>query len=41
MLLASAGGNRAPVIALERFPARVFAFDEVGPLGIRPTGGAR
>ncbi|MEV6537258.1 IS630 family transposase [Streptomyces sp. NPDC051639] len=25
---------------LERFPDRVFAFDEFGPLGIRPTGGA-
>lgn len=22
---------------LERFPDRVFAFDEFGPLGIRPT----
>lgn len=25
---------------LERFPDRVFAFDEFGPLGIRPTSGA-
>lgn len=25
---------------LDRFPDRVFAFDEFGPLGIRPTGGA-
>jgi transposase len=25
--------------ALERFPDRVFAFDEFGPLGIRPTAG--
>jgi transposase len=25
---------------LERFPERVFAFDEFGPLGIRPTGGS-
>ena len=25
---------------MERFPDRVFAFDEFGPLGIRPTGGA-
>ncbi|MCI3275180.1 IS630 family transposase [Streptomyces sp. 7R015] len=25
---------------LERFPDRVFAFDEFGPLGIRPTGGS-
>ncbi|MFJ6294317.1 transposase, partial [Streptomyces griseoviridis] len=25
---------------LNRFPDRVFAFDEFGPLGIRPTGGA-
>ncbi|MET7726466.1 IS630 family transposase [Streptomyces mirabilis] len=25
---------------LEHFPDRVFAFDEFGPLGIRPTGGA-
>ncbi|MFE9679751.1 IS630 family transposase [Streptomyces sp. NPDC006259] len=24
---------------LDRFPDRVFAFDEFGPLGIRPTGG--
>ncbi|MET7784216.1 helix-turn-helix domain-containing protein [Streptomyces sp. NPDC005388] len=24
---------------LENFPDRVFAFDEFGPLGIRPTGG--
>lgn len=24
---------------LELFPDRVFAFDEFGPLGIRPTGG--
>ncbi|BBJ37284.1 hypothetical protein SSPO_000020 [Streptomyces antimycoticus] len=24
---------------LEHFPDRVFAFDEFGPLGIRPTGG--
>ncbi|MEU8904703.1 transposase [Streptomyces mirabilis] len=65
MLLASAGGNRVPVIAklvqadedtvrdvihrfnldrieevLDRFPDRVFAFDEFGPLGIRPTAGS-
>jgi transposase len=26
--------------ALENFPDRTFAFDEFGPLGIRPTGGA-
>ncbi|EEP74945.1 transposase [Micromonospora sp. ATCC 39149] len=26
--------------ALERFRDRVFAFDEFGPLGIRPTGGS-
>ncbi|MFE2584655.1 IS630 family transposase, partial [Streptomyces sp. NPDC059378] len=26
--------------ALDRFPDRVFAFDEFGPLGIRPTGGS-
>lgn len=25
---------------LERFPDRVFAFDEFGPLGIRPTAGS-
>jgi transposase len=25
---------------LEHFPDRVFAFDELGPLGIRPTGGS-
>ncbi|MEU8787737.1 IS630 family transposase [Streptomyces sp. NPDC048637] len=25
---------------LERFPDRTFAFDEFGPLGIRPTGGS-
>nr|WP_303714403.1 hypothetical protein [Kutzneria buriramensis]WKX14263.1 hypothetical protein Q4V64_44820 [Kutzneria buriramensis] len=25
---------------LEHFPDRVFAFDEFGPLGIRPTGGS-
>jgi hypothetical protein len=25
---------------LDRFPDRVFAFDEFGPLGIRPTGGS-
>ncbi|GAA5195409.1 hypothetical protein GCM10023346_25280 [Arthrobacter gyeryongensis] len=25
---------------LERFPDRGFAFDEFGPLGIRPTGGS-
>jgi hypothetical protein len=25
---------------LENFPDRTFAFDEFGPLGIRPTGGA-
>lgn len=25
---------------LERYPDRAFAFDEFGPLGIRPTGGA-
>lgn len=25
---------------LVRFPDRVFAFDEFGPLGIRPTGGS-
>lgn len=25
---------------LDRFPNRVFAFDEFGPLGIRPTGGS-
>ncbi|WP_440573897.1 hypothetical protein [Streptomyces sp. AC154] len=25
---------------LERFPDRVFAFDEFEPLGIRPTGGS-
>ncbi|WP_329604602.1 IS630 family transposase [Streptomyces radicis] len=25
---------------LERFPERVFAFDEFGPLGIRPTAGS-
>ncbi|WP_308286430.1 IS630 family transposase [Streptomyces griseorubiginosus] len=25
---------------LDRFPDRVFAFDEFGPLGIRPTAGA-
>ncbi|MDX2552112.1 IS630 family transposase [Streptomyces stelliscabiei] len=25
---------------LEHFPDRVFAFDECGPLGIRPTGGS-
>ena len=25
---------------LDRFPQRVFAFDEFGPLGIRPTAGA-
>lgn len=25
---------------LDRFPDRVFAFDEFGPLGIRPTPGA-
>lgn len=25
---------------LDRFPGRVFAFDEFGPLGIRPTPGA-
>lgn len=25
---------------LDRFPGRVFAFDEFGPLGIRPTAGA-
>src|SRR4051812_13166568 len=25
---------------IEHFPDRVFAFDEFGPLGIRPTGGA-
>src|SRR3954462_3710982 len=25
---------------LEQFPDRVFAFDEFGPLGIRPTGGS-
>lgn len=24
---------------LENFPDRIFAFDEFGPLGIRPTGG--
>lgn len=24
---------------LDRFPGRVLAFDEFGPLGIRPTGG--
>jgi transposase len=24
---------------MDRFPDRVFAFDEFGPLGIRPTGG--
>jgi transposase len=24
---------------IEHFPDRVFAFDEFGPLGIRPTGG--
>ncbi|GFE27409.1 hypothetical protein Sliba_78620 [Streptomyces nigrescens] len=26
---------------LDRFPDRVFAFDEFGPLGIRPTAGSR
>jgi transposase len=26
--------------ALERFPDRTFAFDEFGPLGIRPTAGS-
>ncbi|GAB2765433.1 IS630 family transposase [Streptomyces bullii] len=26
---------------LDRFPGRVFAFDEFGPLGIRPTPGSR
>jgi transposase len=26
--------------ALEKFPDRTFAFDEFGPLGIRPTGGS-
>lgn len=26
---------------LERFPYRVFTFDEFGPLGIRPAAGAR
>jgi hypothetical protein len=26
--------------ALDRFPDRVFAFDEFGPLGIRPTAGS-
>lgn len=26
---------------LEHFPDRTFAFDEFGPLGIRPTGGTR
>ncbi|SCF12100.1 hypothetical protein GA0070558_13011 [Micromonospora haikouensis] len=25
---------------LDRFPDRVFAFDELGPLGIRPTAGS-
>jgi hypothetical protein len=25
---------------LDRFPDRVFAFDEFGPLGIRPTAGS-
>ncbi|GAA2654161.1 hypothetical protein GCM10010307_66100 [Streptomyces vastus] len=25
---------------MDRFPDRVFAFDEFGPLGIRPTGGS-
>lgn len=25
---------------LDRFPDRVFAFDEFGPLGIRPTVGS-
>jgi transposase len=25
---------------MEHFPDRVFAFDEFGPLGIRPTGGS-
>lgn len=25
---------------LERFPDRVFAFDEFGPLGIRPAAGS-
>lgn len=25
---------------LENFPDRTFAFDEFGPLGLRPTGGA-
>lgn len=25
---------------VDRFPDRVFAFDEFGPLGIRPTGGS-
>ena len=25
---------------LDRLPDRVFAFDEFGPLGIRPTGGS-
>lgn len=25
---------------LERFPDRVFAFDEFGPFGTRPTAGA-
>ena len=24
----------------EVFPGRIFAFDEFGPLGIRPTGGS-
>lgn len=27
-------------LVLARFPNRVFAFDEFGPLGIRPTGGS-
>ncbi|WP_345042345.1 hypothetical protein [Streptomyces sannanensis] len=34
--------DRAPAdVDPERFPDRVFAFDEFGLLGIRPTGARR